>query len=192
MTEFTKGDRVQLLRYNQHLTPQPPLSGGTIKAVHADSTALVAVDGETDVSVQLADLRHLLPAASREGLAVTWPDLSFTAQGLARYAEVLKFLRELEAEKHEFAAEIVQCFIERLDYLNGYGGSLSDEDPRPRFRVELGHDWAPLSFSLSWLRYDPKAPDSYAYAWCGGLTWHGGGNDPLTISLTPQWFGIHT
>jgi hypothetical protein len=62
-------------------------------------------------------------------------------------------------------------------------------NPEKRFKVELSWDFAVNSFSVVWLK--PKDGE-WVYGWNGGFIWHGGSNDPMTITLTPQWFGIHT
>lgn len=76
-------------------------------------------------------------------------------------------------------------------YLDDYGGAVNDGDHRRRFRVTLGRDWAPLSFTVTWEALDP-ATGVYRLAFDGALIWHGGPNNPLCVSLTPQLWGIHT
>jgi len=120
-----------------------------------------------------------------------WPHIRFTEHGQHRFAEVVSFLHALETEKHPLGEEIVNDFISRLDYLDSFGGQVSDTDDRHRYRVTLGRDWAPHSFSIVWEMLDLQA-GTYDYAFQGGLIWHGGPGDPLCVTLTPQWFGIHT
>ncbi len=115
-----------------------------------------------------------------------WPNLEFTERGLTRLHEVLYFCDQTD-EHPQVLAEL----LDRMKYLNDFGGSVSDIDARRKFRVQLGWDFAPLSFSLCWQRLDSSS-DEYVYAFNGGLIWHGGSNDPLCISLTPQLWGIHT
>ena len=121
----------------------------------------------------------------------TWPNLEFTEAGAERLAEVLAFLDELERQEHPVAEQARSEFNERMSYLDGFGGPVSEEDARRRFRVTLGRDWAPLSFSLTWRRL-VAASDEYVYAFNGGLIYHGGSNDPLAVTLTPCVYGIHT
>ncbi len=120
-----------------------------------------------------------------------WPHLQFTDTGRTRFDEVVAFLDNLEIENHPHRAEIRADFIDRLDFLDAYGGAISEGDGRRRFRVALGRDWAPHSFSVVWEQLDLQS-GTYRYAFNGGLIWHGGPDDPLCVSLTPQWFGIHT
>jgi hypothetical protein len=111
-----------------------------------------------------------------------WPNLRFSESGLERLKEV---------EETNLPAGQLVVFYEKLAYLDGYGGPVSDEDPRRRFRVHLHSDWAPLSFSLVWERLS-RSTGEYVYGWNGGFIYHAGSNDPLCVSLTPQIWGIHT
>jgi hypothetical protein len=120
------------------------------------------------------------------GLCPTrWPGITFTDAGKARLQEVSDFLDTLPEKHPEVAKEIRAAFIGKLDYLNTYSGDPGD--PNKRFRVELHSDWSDYSFSVCWLR----ASDG-AFAFNGGLVWHGGSNETFTVSLTPQWWGVHT
>jgi len=119
----------------------------------------------------------------------TTRNLIITEAGQEQLAEVHAFLDKLDAAGSEHAAAIRQEFDQRLAYLDDFGGIL--EDGTRFFRVILTRDWAPYSFSLTWERWN-QATGAYEYAFNGGLIWHGGGNDPLTVTLTPQWWGIHT
>ena len=119
----------------------------------------------------------------------TTTNLLFTAAGKERLAEIHAFLDKLNSSASEHAAAIQQEFFQRLAYLDDFGGT-SDDGTRP-YRVTLGRDFADLSFTLVWERWNPST-ETYEYAFNGGLIWHGGPNDPLTVSLTPQWWGIHT
>jgi len=119
----------------------------------------------------------------------TTSNIIITDAGQERLAEVRAFLDRLKASDSEQAAAIRNEFDQRLAYLDDFGGST--EDGMRLFRVTLGRDWAPLSFSVLWERWSEKSR-SYEYAFNGGLIWHGGTNDPLTVTLTPQWWGIHT
>jgi len=89
---------------------------------------------------------------NKEITSTSWPGLTFTPQGLERLTEVSEFLDKLDEEGNEKANEVRAAFIEKMDYLNGYGGPVSDDDNRRRFLVDLSRDWAPLSFSLVWTR----------------------------------------
>jgi hypothetical protein len=117
--------------------------------------------------------------------------LQFTAQGEERLAEVRAFLDSLDEHEHPLAEAARREFEEKLSYLDTFGGDVSDEDARRRFRVVLGRDFAPLSFTIAWYRLDP-ATGEHVYAFNGGLIYHGGSNDPLAVTLTPCIFGIHT
>lgn len=119
-----------------------------------------------------------------------WPTLAFTECGLRRLEEVREYLDELDARKHPNAAAIRDEFLRRMDYLASYGGEVGDGDRRRRFRVRLSRDWAPGSFGLLWEALEPTS-GLYRYAFEGGLIFHGGG-DPLCVSLTPQFYGIHS
>lgn len=117
--------------------------------------------------------------------------IRFTQQGEERFAEVQAFLDDLGHQGHELAAEVRSEFEKRLGYLDDFGGPVGDEDPRRRFLVTLGRDFAPLSFTVTWEQLDLRTGE-YRFAFNGGLIWHGGGNDPLTVALTPCFWGIHT
>jgi len=119
----------------------------------------------------------------------TTSNLIITDAGQEQLAEVRAFLDTLEAEGSEHAAAIHEEFSQRLGYLDAFGGSM--DDGTRLFRVTLGRDWAPLSFTILWEQWSEKS-QNYEYAFNGGLIWHGGGNDPLTVTLTPMWWGIHT
>ncbi len=120
-----------------------------------------------------------------------WPHLDFTDGGQNRFDEVVAFLDTLDAEDHPLHGEIAEDLVKKLDYLDAYGGSVSEADDRSWYRVQLGRDWAAHSFSLTWKRLD-VVTGTYRYAFNGGLIWHGGPGDPLSVTVTPQWFGIHT
>jgi len=117
--------------------------------------------------------------------------LRFTDGGRERLHEVLAFLDELDRSEHPIARQARSEFEERLRYLDEFGGAVSDDDPRRRFSVTLGRDWAPMSFAVSWARLDRQTGE-YLHSFAGGLIWHGGGNDPLCVSLTPTLWGVHT
>lgn len=108
--------------------------------------------------------------------------LNFTERGMVRLDEVKTFLMEklptVENVDSITRFDILDCFMKRMKYLDEYGGD--------RYRVELHSDWAPLSFSLYW------QPTKGGSGFNGGLIWEGGGNETFTVSLQPQWWGIHT
>ncbi len=108
-------------------------------------------------------------------------NLQFTKQGQARLEEVRAFLSALPETGQ--SGEIKKEFNQTLAYLNRYGGD--------RYKVSLHADRAPLSFALVWSRLNQETGE-YEYSFRGGLIWHGGSNDPLTVSVSPQWWGIHT
>lgn len=124
-----------------------------------------------------------------------WPNLKFTEFGAERLKEVDAFLERLP-ETHPARVQ----FKERMDYLNEYGGCVQGPCPtcgqphefkdRRRFKIHLGKDWAPYSFSLVWSRRNEDG--TFGYGWNGGLIWHGGENDPLTVNVSGDLWGIHT
>lgn len=123
----------------------------------------------------------------------SWPNIVFNEQAVERLAEVDAFCESLLVQKHKHAEEIRAEFIEKLDYLNGYGGTVAEDHPAypaRRFQVHIGRDWADKSFSLVWKTRN--AQGLYDYGWQGGLIWHGGGNETFAVQLVPSWWGIHT
>lgn len=120
-----------------------------------------------------------------------WPNLCFTKAGEQRLFEVFGFLRGLRQAGHELAEEIRAEFYDRMAFLNDFGGTVSDQDDRRRFQITLGRDFAAMSLTITWEALDAKV-DDYRFSFRGGLIWHGGSNDPLSVSVTPQWWGIHT
>ncbi len=120
-----------------------------------------------------------------------WPNLHFTEGGSLRLSEVLSFLELLDDTRPDIAVEVRRDFHQQMDYLDAYGGTVSDADHRRRFIVELGRDWSPMSFSVTWMQL-VRRTGKYRYAWNGGLIWHGGSVDPLAITGNAMWFSIHT
>lgn len=117
----------------------------------------------------------------------TWEGIEFTERGAEVLAECVDFLvNKLPTltGSVDTQVQIREEFVQRMDYLDGYGGKPGDPDKR--FWVHLHSDWSPMSFSITWLKPDRT------YAFNGGLIWHGGGNETFTVSLTPCWWGIHT
>lgn len=117
-----------------------------------------------------------------------WPGIVFTDRGAERLGEVSEFLDGLLRQGVDagMAGQIYDEFISRMDYLNGYGGQPGD--PNKRYWVELSSDFTIHSFSILWRRQGPDGPVVFN----GGLIWHGGSNETFTVSLTRQWWGIHT
>ena len=111
-----------------------------------------------------------------------WPNLIWTDSGRERFHEVHELVPNVETW---------EAFVNLLDYLNEYGGPVSEEDQRRRFRITIAKDFAYLSFSLWWDRLDTKTGE-YVGGFNGGLIYHGGNNDPLCVSIIPQIWGIHT
>jgi hypothetical protein len=122
--------------------------------------------------------------------AAMWPHLIFNEAAVARLAEVQEFFVGLEKQRPDLAEEIINEFHARMEYLNNYGGVVSSTNRARRFRLTLGKDWADKSFSITWEGRD--AEGKYRYTCSGGLIWHGGPGDPLTVSVTPQFWGIHS
>jgi hypothetical protein len=121
-----------------------------------------------------------------------WPNIQFTESGKAQLDRVREFLTKLEEAKHEKADEITKEFIVRMGYLNDYGGQVAEADARRRFKITLSKDWADLSFSITWQTLNLPIGE-YGYpSWNGGLIWHGGPNEPFCVSITPQWWGVHS
>lgn len=119
-------------------------------------------------------------------------NLKFTADGRKRLDDVLAFLDELDARGVPQATRARTELVERLLYLDGYGGTVSETDQRRRFEVTVGRDMYPLSFTITWKAFD-KATGGYAYCMNGGLVWHGGPFDPGAVSLDSNvLWGIHT
>lgn len=117
--------------------------------------------------------------------------LQLTEGGKQRMQEVEDFLHDLANQAHPLADKARAEFEKRIAYLENYGGAVSEGDPRRRFRVVLGRDWSPMSFTISWYRLDMKTGE-YVASFRGGLIWHGGANDPLCVTLTPCLWGVHT
>jgi len=133
-----------------------------------------------------------------------YPNLHFTESGYTRLAMTVGWLLGREDEE-----TLAQYLDERLTYLNGYG---AEEGKAPRYRVSLGDDRMPGSFTLAWFNRTDKVEGSrmemnierwenneyktvlYSYAWNGGLILHGGGNETFTVRVgddSNPW-GIHT
>jgi len=128
----------------------------------------------------------------REEVLRDCPNLVFTEPGISRLDDVMTFLQKLDEADHPLAKRAHDQFLDRLRYLNGYGGTVSDSDLRRRYRVALGWDGSPLCFSVTWSSLNLKTGDYVAVLW-GGLIWHGGPNDPFVVNLDEgALWGVHT
>lgn len=118
--------------------------------------------------------------------------LKVTDAGKRRIDEVLAFLDKLDAVDHPLAKRARTEFADRIAYLDGYGGEVSETDATRRFQVTLGVDFTPLCFTITWRSLDLTTGE-YLFFMSGGLVWHGGPHDPFVVSLdaTVLW-GIHT
>lgn len=118
--------------------------------------------------------------------------LELTDQGRKRLDEVLAFLDRLDAAGHALAVKARGEFTERLLYLDGFGGAVSETDARRRYQVTLGADMYELSFTVTWRQLKQES-GAYTYSFNGGLIWHGGPGDPMVVCLVPDMlWGIHT
>ena len=118
-----------------------------------------------------------------------FPEIVFDDTAMQHLEDISEFIRGVS--DIEVRCKIIEELYGRLERLSGYGGTVSDEDNRKRYKVQLFHDWADLSFSIVW-KYLDKETNTYSHSMQGGLIWHGGSNDPLAVSLTNQYWGIHT
>lgn len=118
--------------------------------------------------------------------------LQFTPQGRKRLDEVLTFLDALEARDAAFGYKARTELTERLMYLDGFGGTVSDEDSRRRFEVTLGWDMYPLCFAITWCAWNAKT-EQYCASMRGGLVWQGGPVDSGSVCLDRELlWSIHT
>jgi|TARA_Y100000310_G_scaffold40434_1_gene37974 hypothetical protein len=118
-----------------------------------------------------------------------FPEIVFDDTAMQHLEDISEFIRNVS--DIEVRCKIIEELYERLEYLNGYGGAVSDDDARRRFKVWLFHDLADMSFGISWQKLN-KETNTYSAYMGGGLIWHGGPNDPLTVPLVKQYWGIHT
>lgn len=117
--------------------------------------------------------------------------LILTEAGRTRLDEVLVFLEALDTKGHALAAKARTQLTERLLYLDGYGGTVSETDPRRRFRVTLGRDLYPLSFTVTWHMLRPDSGE-HVYSMNGGLLWHGHGDPGAVCIEADLLWAIHT
>lgn len=121
-----------------------------------------------------------------------FPNLTFTETGRERLIEIYERLLCLSADDHPAIENIRKVFFERLQYLNDYGGPVSDEDPRPRFKVTLAADGSQLSFSLCWAQLQPET-DEYEPCIRGGLQCNAVEHAFGSVQVgEPSWWSIHT
>lgn len=131
-------------------------------------------------------------SAVAEAQLLPFAHLQFTDAGRRRLDEVKVFLDQLEAGGHPLASRAKSELVERLMFLDGFGGPVSETDTRRRFRVTLGSDLYPLSFTVTWESIDRETGD-YRFSMNGGLVWHGGPGDSGSVCLEPEvLWGIHT
>ena len=97
-------------------------------------------------------------------------------------AEMLSFADDLLS--HGAPAEARTQLLDRLRYLNDYG--VNEDTGARAFYVVLLWDSSPHCAGVAWRKPDGRS------VFHGGLTYDGPGNQSLTVSLTPQWWGIHT
>lgn len=118
-------------------------------------------------------------------LDITFPMLEFTELGRKQLYAVVKLLEEHPQVSKDDAlrADIEKQFIEKLRYLNEYGGE--------RFRVRLGGDpFATLSFNLTWL---VKNGEGWDYFCNGGLQFEGTPQPFGSVQVgNPGWWSINT
>lgn len=118
--------------------------------------------------------------------------LKFTKQGRERLDEVLAFLDTLEARDAALGRKARTELTERLLYLDGFGGTVSQENPRRRFEVTLGWDIYPLCFAITWSAWNAKT-EQYCASMRGGLVWQGGPGDSGSVCLDRELlWSIHT
>lgn len=65
------------------------------------------------------------------------------------------------------------------------------KDLRPSYKVHIGKDSHPLSFSLTWHRLLLRTGE-YVPSFYGGLICHASNADPFCVSLSSDLWGIHT
>lgn len=118
-----------------------------------------------------------------------WPNVHFY---MRQKDQLLKRIQECLDHEKTLPEGVDTTFSNRMTYLNEYGGDaeVNGRKMGRRYRITLGIDWAPMSFTVNWEARD--AEGKYNYAFCGGLVCHCSGTDPLAVSLTAQAWGIHT
>lgn len=94
--------------------------------------------------------------------------------------------QELPTFRKDEDPEYVKWITEGIEKHNA-----GPTDLRPNYQVRLSADWAPHSFGIDWYKINLESGD-YRYTFSGGLVYHGGGNETLTVSLVSQTWGIHT
>jgi len=120
-----------------------------------------------------------------------WKNLRFTSNGKERLEEVEGSPLDsivYKRDRDTVPKTGLELLYEKFKYLNEYGGDY--DNGQPCYRVTLSADFAMYSFALYWERLNSEGEATSGFP--GGLIFHGGSNDPLCVSLTPQLWGIHT
>jgi hypothetical protein len=95
--------------------------------------------------------------------------------------------------KHPAAEEVKEALDAKLEYLNEYGGTVSDTDGRRRFKVTLYNDPGfPYCFSVRWERLETET-EEYVPCFSGGLQCNAVRQAFGSVQVgEPQWWSIHT
>lgn len=120
-----------------------------------------------------------------EDMPKFFPKLDVTPSGLDQLKSVVDLLTTNESiQKGEnLAKDIERQLIEKLTYLNDYGGE--------RFRVRLSKDFGLLCFSLTWRIKDEAG---FRHFCDGGLQFDGARQPYSSVNIAPtgEWWSIHT
>ena len=118
-----------------------------------------------------------------------FPNLEFPDD---RMAAVYDLLLELDHQGHPNASEIQKEFFARLEYLNDYGGAVSEDDDRRRFKVTLKPDMNPYSFGIVWEQLNAQTGE-YSQSMFGCLQCNVVQAPWQSVQIgDPQWWSIHT
>jgi hypothetical protein len=151
------------------------------------------------------------------------PGIEFTDRGLARAASTLGWIVGIAAGGNvSLANDLADDFIENLDYLSKFGGTVDYTMPGyggesrtvqiPAYTVKLCDDGTAHGFAVLWNRplLDPEVLKRYvesgrepqrfglwkvphAFAFNGGLIYHGpGAGQTFSVSLTSRLWSVHT
>ena len=106
---------------------------------------------------------------------------------------LVDFFEKIEESKHPQIEEILDVLEEKLKYLDQYGGVVSDDDPRRRYKVSLYRDpLAVYCFNVRWQRLD-QVTGKYQSALSGGLQCNAVQHAFPSVQIgDPQWWSIHT
>lgn len=146
--------------------------------------------------------------------------LVLTKNGHARLGSIFGYITALASleETKKFAETLADGICKELDYLNGYGGYIKDDEdllpgeyPTTRYRIELSDDGTLHGFSIMWYKYvpldHPKAEErltrsnlygrpeyKYAFNFNGALLYHGpAGSETFSVSLdSNSLWSVHT